>query len=165
MSSDTTESAVSEVIGVILVVALTVIMAAIIAAFVFGMVDSFGTPRIISVTVLQTSPRPSRSPTGADRTREASRASPSSGRMARSSSVSLPKVGQSWQASGNNVTPLYKDHVVVTAHFPNKSGPGRARHDGLKKPTSVRTAHGSPQSVNPFFFFNICIAGHQRSFG
>jgi len=119
MSSDTTESAVSEVIGVILVVALTVIMAAIIAAFVFGMVDSFGTPRIISVTVLQTSP---------SAIAVTYRGGPDQGSLqsltiiwpdGTQQLVSLPKVGQSWQASGINVTPLYKDHVVVAARFPN----------------------------------------------
>ena len=119
MSSDTNESAVSEIIGVILVVALTVIMAAIIAAFVFGMVDTMGTPRIISVTVLQTSP---------SSIAVTYRGGPDQGSLqgltiiwpdGTQQVVNNPKVGQSWQASGNNVTPLYKDHVVVTARFPN----------------------------------------------
>jgi len=119
MSIDTTESAVSEVIGVILVVALTVIMAAIIAAFVFGMVDTMGTPRIISVTVLQTSP---------SSIAVTYRGGPDQGSLqgltitwpdGTRQVVNSPVVGQSWQASGINVTPLYKDHVVVTARFPN----------------------------------------------
>jgi FlaG/FlaF family flagellin (archaellin) len=119
MSSDTNESAVSEIIGVILVVALTVIMAAIIAAFVFGMVDTMGTPRIISVTVLQTSP---------SSIAVTYRGGPDQGSLqgltiiwpdGTQQVVNNPKVGQSWQASGNNVTPLYTDHVVVTARFTN----------------------------------------------
>lgn len=119
MSSDTNESAVSEIIGVILVVALTVIMAAIIAAFVFGMVDTMGTPRIISVTIQQTSP---------SAIAVTYRGGPDQGSLqgltitwpdGTQQLVSSPAVGASWQASGINVTPLYKDHVVVTARFPN----------------------------------------------
>ena len=57
MNNEAKESAVSEVVGVILMVALTVIMAAIIGAYMFGMMDGHGlTPHILAVTAQQASP-------------------------------------------------------------------------------------------------------------
>jgi flagellin-like protein len=47
------ESAVSEVIGVVLVVALTVILAAIVAAYMFGMIPSIPVSRTIAYTADQ----------------------------------------------------------------------------------------------------------------
>jgi flagellin-like protein len=47
------DSAVSPVIGVILMVALTVILAAIIAAYVFGMADEISSTKVIAATVQQ----------------------------------------------------------------------------------------------------------------
>lgn len=45
------ENAVSQVIGVILMVAITVILAAVIAAFVFGMAGDLHKSKVVSVTV------------------------------------------------------------------------------------------------------------------
>lgn len=53
MTGTNQESAVSEVIGVVLVVALTVILAAIVAAYMFGMVPSLPTSRTIALTASQ----------------------------------------------------------------------------------------------------------------
>ena len=53
MRKTNNESAVSPVIGVILMVAITVILAAVIAAFVFGMVGTMQTTKVIAVTVKQ----------------------------------------------------------------------------------------------------------------
>ena len=47
------DSAVSPVIGVILMVAITVILAAIIAAFVFGLTGGISETKIVAVTVEQ----------------------------------------------------------------------------------------------------------------
>ena len=47
------DSAVSPVIGVILMVAITVILAAVIAAFVFGMSGTINNSKIVAVTVEQ----------------------------------------------------------------------------------------------------------------
>lgn len=48
------DEAVSPVIGVILMVALTVILAAVIAAFVFGMVGSISSTKVIAAIISQT---------------------------------------------------------------------------------------------------------------
>ena len=47
------DSAVSPVIGVILLVAITVILAAIVAAFAFGMVGNVSQPKIAAATAQQ----------------------------------------------------------------------------------------------------------------
>ena len=47
------ETAVSPVIGVILMVAITVILAAVIAAFVFGMAGSISKTKVVAVTMEQ----------------------------------------------------------------------------------------------------------------
>jgi hypothetical protein len=48
------ESAVSEVVGVILIVALTIILAAIIGAYAFGIVGDMPSPRSVVLTVDKT---------------------------------------------------------------------------------------------------------------
>lgn len=53
MNTKNNDSAVSPVIGVILMVAITVILAAVIAAFVFGMPNSMGRDKIVAVTAQQ----------------------------------------------------------------------------------------------------------------
>ena len=53
MKQQTNETAVSPVIGVILMVAITVILAAVIAAFVFGMSGQISKTKIVAVTVQQ----------------------------------------------------------------------------------------------------------------
>jgi len=47
------DSAVSPVIGVLLMVAITVILAAVIAAFVFGMAGSISKTKVVAVTMEQ----------------------------------------------------------------------------------------------------------------
>ena len=46
-------SAVSPVIGVLLMVAITVILAAVIATFVFGMAGYIGTSKVVAITMQQ----------------------------------------------------------------------------------------------------------------
>jgi len=53
MKKTNPESAVSEVIGVVLIVALTVILAAIVAAYMFGMIPSIPTSNLIALTASQ----------------------------------------------------------------------------------------------------------------
>jgi archaeal type IV pilus assembly protein PilA len=53
MIKENPESAVSEVIGIVLVVALTVIMAALVAAYLFGMLNGISPTRTVAVTVDQ----------------------------------------------------------------------------------------------------------------
>ena len=48
------DSAVSPVIGVLLMVAITVILAAVIAAFVFGMAGSISKTKVVAITMEQT---------------------------------------------------------------------------------------------------------------
>ena len=56
MENEAKESAVSEVVGVILMVALTVFMAAIIAAYASGMMQGIPLTRSVIVTVEQSDP-------------------------------------------------------------------------------------------------------------
>ena len=57
ISIETNESAVSEVIGIVLMVALTVIMAAILTSMAMGMMQSVPMPRVIAVTADQSPDR------------------------------------------------------------------------------------------------------------
>jgi FlaG/FlaF family flagellin (archaellin) len=56
MNNEAKESAVSEVVGVILMVAITVIMATIIAAYASGMMQGIQLTRSVIVTVEQSDP-------------------------------------------------------------------------------------------------------------
>ena len=56
MNNEAKESAVSEVVGIILMVALTVFMAAIIAAYASGMMQGIPLTRSVIVTVEQSDP-------------------------------------------------------------------------------------------------------------
>jgi len=57
MNNEAKESAVSEIIGVILMVALIVIMAAIVGAYMFGAMDTrYLAPHILSFSAQQVSP-------------------------------------------------------------------------------------------------------------
>lgn len=118
------ESAVSEVIGVILVVGLTVIMAAIIAAYLFGMMTGIPLSRTVSVTVQQTT---------LSSIEVTYRGGPDQGSLQNLSifwpsgtreRIDFPRVGQVYRATNVGV-PLNvtagKDHVVVTAFFPNNA--------------------------------------------
>ena len=116
------ESAVSESIGVILVVALTVIMASIIAAYMFGMMNGVPQSRSIAITTVQSDPNtilvtyyggPDQgsleniSILWPDNTRQ---------------DVPFPKVGDVYKGTNIGPTPNAtpgKDHVVVTAIFKN----------------------------------------------
>jgi len=122
MYNDAKESAVSEVIGVILVVALTVIMAAIIGAYMFGMMDSTGfTPHILSVTAHQASPSliEVRYLGGPDyKSLENLTINwPSGAREL----IPFPKIGDVYKARNYgvplNVTPGDYDHIIVVGHF------------------------------------------------
>jgi len=53
MKLDKNDTAVSPVIGVVLMVAITVILAALIAAFVFGMVGQINKTKIVAVGIQQ----------------------------------------------------------------------------------------------------------------
>lgn len=122
MSKSANESAVSESIGVILVVALTVIMAALVAAYMLGMLNGVPQTRTIAVTADQT-----------DSTHVivTYRGGPDQGSLAnltilwpsgKSQKVDFPKVGDVYTAT-NFATPLNvtsgKDHIVVSATFVN----------------------------------------------
>jgi archaeal type IV pilus assembly protein PilA len=116
------ESAVSEVIGVILVVALTVIMASIIGAYMFGMMDNTGLePRILAISANQPSPSyvEVRYMGGPDyRSLENLTITwPSGARQF----VPLPKIGDTYRAMNYgvpyNATPGGYDHIIVTGYF------------------------------------------------
>lgn len=116
------ESAVSEVIGVILVVALTVIMAAIIAGYLMGMMNGITLTRTVAVTVQQTSLSTIEVTYrgGPDHAilQNLSILWPSGVRQA----VDFPRIGQVYSAT--NYGPPYnvtsgRDHIVVTGHFNN----------------------------------------------
>ena len=116
------ESAVSEVIGVVLVVALTVIMAAIIAAYLFGMMSSVPQTRTIAVTATQTDP---------NTILVTYRGGPDQAILSNLSIiwpdntqqlVPFPKVGDVYKGTNSGVVPnatTGKDHIVVTAIFNN----------------------------------------------
>jgi hypothetical protein len=122
MDNEAKESAVSEVIGVILVVALTVIMAAIIAAYMFGMMDNTGmSTHIIALTAQQVSPSlievTYRGGPDQGILQNLTITWPSGARQF----VPFPKIGDVYKAT--NIGPPYnvtsdKDRVLVVGHFP-----------------------------------------------
>jgi archaeal type IV pilus assembly protein PilA len=122
MNNEAKESAVSEVVGVILMVALTVIMAAIIGAYMFGMMDGHGlTPHIISFSAQQVSPSviEVRYLGGPDHKNleNLTITWPSGARQF----VDFPKIGDVYRATNfappYNATPGQTDHIVITGHF------------------------------------------------
>ena len=122
MNTKEKESAVSEVIGVILVVGLTVIMAAIIAAYLMGMMNGITLTRTVAVTVQQTSLSTIEVTYrgGPDHAilQNLSIIWPSGVRQW----VDFPKIGQVYSATNYgpplNVT-AGRDHVVVSGYFQN----------------------------------------------
>jgi hypothetical protein len=122
MNNEAKESAVSEVVGVILMVALTVIMAAIIGAYMFGMMDGHGfTPHIIALSAQQVSPSAIevRYLGGPDHKilENITITWPSGTRQF----VDFPKIGDVYRATNSgtplNVTPGDYDHIIVVGHF------------------------------------------------
>lgn len=124
MNGTNRESAVSEVIGVVLIVALTVIMAAIVAAYMFGMIPSIPSPRTIAFTASQQDSNHTIIVYhgGPD---QASLVSlnitwPSGFRQL----VTSPKIGDTYSAinpeSGTNINVTSgKDHIVIAGTFAN----------------------------------------------
>jgi archaeal type IV pilus assembly protein PilA len=122
MDNEAKESAVSEVVGVILMVALTVIMAAIIGAYMFGMMDGHGlTPHILAFSAQQVSPSliEVRYQGGPDykSLENLTITWPSGAREF----VPFPKIGDVYRARNYgtpwNVTTGDYDHIIVVGHF------------------------------------------------
>lgn len=120
------DSAISEVIGVILVVALTVIMAAIIASYAFGLMQGVPMSRMVLLTADQPDPTvPSMYVTY--------RGGPDHAMLnaitiqwpdgITKQTITSPKVGDIYYATNGagpkNVTPGHEDHIVVVGHFQN----------------------------------------------
>lgn len=116
------ESAVSEVIGVILIVALTVIMAAIIAAYAFGMIPAIPVSHILAFTTSQI---------GDNQVQVIYHGGPDQAIIQSmditwpsgvTEHIVLPKIGTTYtaynQGSGMNATPG-RDHIIIVGHFPN----------------------------------------------
>jgi FlaG/FlaF family flagellin (archaellin) len=122
MNNEAKESAVSEVVGVILMVALTVIMAAIIGAYMFGMMDGHGlTPHILAVTAQQATPSTLevRYMGGPDyKSLENLTITWPSGAQ---QLIDFPKIGDVYRATNYgvpyNATPGDYDHIIVVGHF------------------------------------------------
>jgi FlaG/FlaF family flagellin (archaellin) len=121
MNNKAKESAVSEVIGVVLIVALTVIMAGIIAAYMFGMLNAgISETRMIAVTAQQVSPSviqvTYRGGTDAKSLENLTITWPSGAQEL----IDSPKIGDVYRATNfgppYNATPD-KDRVVVTGNF------------------------------------------------
>jgi FlaG/FlaF family flagellin (archaellin) len=122
MNNEAKESAVSEVVGVILMVALTVIMAAIIAAYASGMMQGIPLTRSVIVTVEQPDP---------SHISVTYRGGPDNA-LLESLTITWPdgteqpvspKIGAVYTATNGisgpmNITPG-SDHIVVTGHFRN----------------------------------------------
>ena len=117
------ESAVSEVIGVILIVAITVIMAAIIAAYAFGMVQGVPLTRSVIVTVVQSDP---------SHISVTYRGGPDNALLesltiiwpdGTKQIITSPKIGSVFIAANSGFGPKNvtqgSDHIVVTGHFRN----------------------------------------------
>ena len=122
MNNEAKESAVSEVVGVILMVALTVIMAGIIGAYVFGIMDGHGlTPHILAVTAQQATPSTLevRYMGGPDykSLENLTITWPSGARQF----VDFPKIGDVYRGTNAgtplNATPGDYDHIIVVGHF------------------------------------------------
>jgi archaeal type IV pilus assembly protein PilA len=122
MNNEAKESAVSEVVGVILMVALTVIMAGIIGAYMFGLMDGHGlTPHILAVTAQQATPSTLevRYMGGPDykNLENLTITWPSGAREL----VPFPKIGDVYRATNYgtpwNATPGDYDHIIVVGHF------------------------------------------------
>ena len=119
MNNKAKESAVSEIIGVILIVALTVILAAIIGAYAFGWVQGVPMSRMVVVTVDQPDAThmyvtyrggPDHSLLEALTIRWAD---------GTTTHVPNPKIGAVYhKPTTTGITPM-PDHVVVTGHFKN----------------------------------------------
>ena len=116
------ESAVSEIIGVILIVALTVILAAIVAAYMFGMLPSLPSPRTIALTASQQ---------GSDQIIIVYHGGPDQKSLVSmnitwpsgtTQLVTSPKIGDTYRAT-NFGSPLNvtsgKDHLVISGTFSN----------------------------------------------
>lgn len=115
MSLEINESAVSESIGVILMVALTVVMGAIIAVNMFGMVQGIPQTRTIVVTVDQ-------QPDGTHLLTY--RGGPDQFLLNSLTIVWPDGTEESWSPMIGYQTPLKnvtagKNHVLVTGHFQN----------------------------------------------
>jgi archaeal type IV pilus assembly protein PilA len=122
MTAKKSESAVSEVIGTVLVVALFVIMAAFVAAYVFGMMNGIPMTRVVAVTADQID---------YNHMIVTYRGGPDAGILQNLSiiwpsgkiqTVDFPKIGDVYTAT--NINPPYnvtagQDHVVVSAIFAN----------------------------------------------
>jgi len=119
MNNEAKESAVSEVIGVVLIVALTVILAAIIASYAFGMMQGVPMSRTVIVTVDQ--------PDGSHMY-VTYRGGPDHALLTSLTilwpdgttlEVPNPMIGGVYNKPNSaGVTPG-KDHIVVTGHFKN----------------------------------------------
>ena len=118
------ESAVSETIGVVLIVAITVIIASLSAAYLFGMMPTVPQSHALAVTAAQTDP---------SHISVTYMGGPDQASLAQfvilwpagvQDTIAAPKVGDVYIATnigaGVNVTPG-KDHVVVTAIFKNNA--------------------------------------------
>jgi hypothetical protein len=115
------ESAVSEVIGIILIVALTVILSAIIAAYAFGLVGTMPTNYNVAVTLHKTDlthfnmtyqggPDHEKLTSLRITWPEASLPSP-----ILPSDVPNPSVGQYWGPA--EIVPGGRNHIIVVGHF------------------------------------------------
>jgi archaeal type IV pilus assembly protein PilA len=122
MKQPNVESAVSETIATVLMVALVVILAAIVAAYMFGMLNGVPPARLLAVTADQ--PDPSHiivTYRGGPNQAGLSNLSitwPSGATQA----IPFPKVGDVYTAT--NIAAPYnvtsgRDHVVVVALYPN----------------------------------------------
>lgn len=119
MNNEARESAVSEIIGVILIVALTVILAAIIGAYAFGWVQGVPMSRMVVVTADQPD---------ATHMYVTYRGGPDHASLESLTitwpdgtklQVPNPTIGSVFnKPTSTGITPL-PDHVVVTGHFKN----------------------------------------------
>jgi len=121
MHTEANESAVSEVIGVILIVALTVIMAAIIAAYAFGWIQTVPLSRTVVITADQP---------GATVMYLTYRGGPDHASLesltiqwpdgTTRQTITGPKIGEVYNAingaGAKNIT-AGRDRIVVTGHF------------------------------------------------
>jgi hypothetical protein len=117
MHTEANESAVSQVIGVILIVALTVIMAAIIAAYAFGWVQTVPYSRMVIVTVDQPDPT---------HMFVTYRGGPDHASLqsltihwpdGTTLPIPSPEIGKVYNKPDSNGVTAGGDHVIVTGHF------------------------------------------------